>query len=173
MPPLQSATAIAAAAVAAGSAARVVSAGFAGLLKNALAGLNGAAKSSETSDRLPVRQPVGVVTLAGLRERLSRAVQAFRAGLGEFLAQHGIDPGDGLRLQLDSRGGLRVAGEHPDAKRIESLLALRADLVESFRAIESDAQLLRAAGASPTDGAARTLELIVGGDGAEARFVGG
>jgi hypothetical protein len=75
--------------------------------------------------------------------------------LKQLLAENGIAVPNGMALQLDALGTIRVEGNHPDAAQIETLLAREIDLTNQFREVAAWSeyvQQLTDAGCGPPSG---------------------
>jgi hypothetical protein len=109
--------------------------------------MNVASLSSGLTSPSPAR-PSSRATLGGFQEALATAMSSQAAtpatsepqdaealladvqqSLHRVLAAAGIDTSQPIRLETDRHGGLRVGFDHPDADRIEAVLAERPELV--------------------------------------------
>lgn len=156
IPPVQAAGLLLTAAPLAEAALSAASAAFADLLA--------AATSNRASGDLPDSAEAGatpfgleglsasalgqrtqIASAAGsLRSETNELLRRFHDLLRDLLAEHDIDPAGGFELFVDSAGEIRVAGSHPEAARIESLLAAEPKLRRLFGRIAANANLLRA-----------------------------
>ena len=133
------------------SVAKGVSSTFSDLLRTAMT------DPSEKTPQATVESSVGSTLKPGETERLEdqadEAVRAIADKLKQLLAENGIAVPNGMALQLDALGTIRVEGNHPDAAQIETLLAREIDLTNQFREVaawsEYVQQLKDAAGGPP------------------------
>lgn len=134
----------------AGTAAAAVGTGFAGMLKNAMqqatAASNDSAKgdagSQSTGSASPVSSGPSSAVISELRKQTEGQIESFQQQLMQLLAANGIDVSNGVHLQLDDFGQVRVAGEHPQKRAIETLLASHSELEGQFREIAARSEAL-------------------------------
>ncbi len=67
-----------------------------------------------------------------LRTHLAEQFDQFRIQLMQLLDESGVDTTKGFTLELDERKQLKVAGEHPDKRVIETVLAANPEFAEAF-----------------------------------------
>jgi hypothetical protein len=144
------------------------------------AGVGGGANTSDPAGNKAPFAPTDIA-LNGLGSAASiESVRIeHRAALAEFedrfrrlLQEHGIDLGQGIALQADVHGDVRVASNHPHKESIERLFRDDADLRNLFVRLDNQASALRAADLSaelarlqseaPGDAAAQVRQLLDG-----------
>ena len=135
-------------------AVSAVSDGFADLLKGTLAATSASADIKSRTDSRPAQDrpqtgpadsstaPIDTVRLQTSTRDL---VSSFRGRLDRLLAEQGIDRPDGLQLQLDPFGTIRVVGGSADSGQIEQIINDDPQLGDLFRAISANLALLTAA----------------------------
>lgn len=97
---------------------------------------------------------------ATLRRQNESLLQQFHSLLQRLLAEHDIDQGTGFRVTADPTGEVHVAGDHPEAFRIEGLFASLPELRQLAQRIFANENLLRtvdAAASPPADGSTPSL----------------
>lgn len=107
-----------------------------------LNGLGGLLNAS--LNRLGLNKGSGA-NLAGIREQTAQLKQEFEAEFRKLLAEGGFDVTDGINLQVDSSGEVRVTNDHPQKEFIESALKDRPELLDMFKQIATNSGLIRAA----------------------------
>jgi hypothetical protein len=134
----------------AGSAAATVGTGFAEMLKSAMqqatAAANETAKGDAGTQSTGSASPVGgepsAAAVAELRKQTDAQIELFRQQLIQMLASSGIDVSAGVHLQVDDFGDVRVAGNHPQKRAIETFLAAHSELESQFREIAARSEAL-------------------------------
>ena len=100
---------------------------------------------SEASDAKPQS-----ANLLQLKRESAAMAKVLQTRVASLLAQHGINFGEGMTLELSGTGEIRVS-DHPQAAKIESLLENNRELEQLVTSILTSEQLLRAQ-LSPQDG---------------------
>jgi hypothetical protein len=97
-----------------------------------------------------------------LRGRTDALLKDFRAAIEQLVGEKGIDLSQGLTLELDPLGNLRVVGEHPQAGTIETTLARNPELASLFQRIEANLRLVEAleSAQGKSEGAMEPLDLL-------------
>ena len=132
------------AAQAAVSTVSAVSAGFADLLDSAMSKpseVSSEKSSTGLGESSAGNQPLNV---SRIKTDAAEQVSRFQQQLVRLFAEQGIDVENGVQLQLDSLGKVRVVGDHPQKAEIESLFVQHPDLADSFRGLSARATLLKA-----------------------------
>jgi hypothetical protein len=94
---------------------------------------------------LPLGGAGGVTSVEALRVEHRALMAQFEDRFRRLLRERGIDLGEGVVLQTDVHGDVRVAGEHPHRDAIERLLRDDSELRNLFDRLDGGASRLRAA----------------------------
>lgn len=98
-----------------------------------LAGGDKSANSASSSDSASdATQPAATTPAATTRADLRRMIRHVERSLGRLPGLHDIDTTRPIRLKLDADGAVRAADDHPDAAKINALLAADKDLAAAI-----------------------------------------
>jgi hypothetical protein len=170
---------MAVAATSVGGIATNQSAKFAGRLKNKLA--SNAAANSAGKFQLPNGT---LVDISKVRASAAGDLAQIQSQLMTLMAQHGINPGNGVTLQVDGQGHAQAVGAN--AAAINSLLAAQPDLASRLASVAQKERVLQAANGVTGSGStaqqafttsysalgtpSSTFTLVVGRQGSQVSF---
>ena len=140
-------------AAAAGSAASLAGGAFADLL-SAFRLKPAASKAQPVSPEAasPAVESASTATRAArlqdaeekVRGRLDSLLASFCSAIRQALSEKGVDVSQGVTLEGDSLGSLRIVGDNVEKGLLETTLAGRPELAQMFQQIEANASLLDA-----------------------------
>jgi hypothetical protein len=134
------------------------------------AGSLAAGKPDSAQHRVALNDTGSLNSIEALRSEHRTTVAQFEDRFRRLLQERGIDLHEGIVLQADERGDVRLAGDHPQKEAIERLIQDDAELRNLFARIDGQAKLLRAAdlaaelarlqAETPVDAATRVQQLL-------------
>lgn len=114
--------------------------------------------------------PNAIAPIEAVRAEYHTATAEFEMQFRRLLREHGIDLGEGLVLEGNGQGDVRVVGDHPQRQAVETLFHDNPELRILFSQLDRQASLLRAADMaaelarlqteSPGDAAAEVQQLL-------------
>ncbi len=109
-------------------------------------------------------------SIDAIRVENRTAMADFEMRLRRLLRERGIDVGEGVVLEVNRQGDVKVAGDHPQHQAIEELFRENPELRSLFVQLDSQASLLRAAdlavelarlqAEAPSDAATQVQQLL-------------
>ncbi len=90
-------------------------------------------------------QATGGTAAANQQQQAQIALNAFQKKLLPLLSAAKVDTSQEIHLESDGQGGIRVAGNSPDADKITAVLSEHPELAVQFESLQQQFQKLRAA----------------------------